>query len=275
MKQNVQQKAAKKQRQSQLPLQHAKRTAKSARAENHLYVCLSLTRLAVKKFLEVSSIDVPVSDALLIPTVNRTCDACRSPKQQKVLNTSDAALVKECKDILSKSAAGTGAQQQPSDKEEHKQDASVFTQPQVVLDIMDADTQLLEVLPHVTLKYEAAHQPGPAQCPADHSQQQNNMSFALPAEAAAPAEPADMHDSQPQSEPKGELRNSSLVTLPSVTADLAADSLLTGANMKQPPAGASTLMVQPDPLSAAPPASNKGGSSIDALLQAMLTGELA
>ena len=178
---------------------------------------------------------------------------------------------------MSRSVAGTGAQQQPSDKEKRKQNASIPTQPQVLLDIMDAETQLLEVLPRATLKYEAAHQ---AQFSADDSQQQNDTGFALPAEADAPAKPAGMHDSQPQPEPRGELHKGSADIKPVITADSAADCHLTDAGLvrnsiKQPYVSASTTVVQPDLLSAAPPASNKGGSSIDTLLQAMLTGELA
>ena len=218
-----------------------------------------------------------MSDALLASTVNRTCDTCRRQQQQQVLNTSDAALVKECRDILSRAAAATGAQQQRSGTEKCKQGVAVSTQPQVALDIMDAETQLLEVLPHATLKYEAAHQPRQAQCSANHTQQQIYSGFALPAEAGPPAQLADVHDSQPQPEPRGELCNSSPEIVTSFTAVSAADSQLTGTttkenSVKQPSVSVSNTVVQQEPLSVAP---NKGGSSIDALLQAMLTGELA
>ena len=223
---------------------------------------------------------MPVSDALFVPIVNRIYDACRSQQQHKVLNTSDAALVKECEDILTRAAAGTAAQQQPSDREKRKKDASIPTQPQVLLDIMDAETQLLEVLTRATLKYEAAHQSRPVQCPADHIQQWNNTGFALPAEADAPAKLAGMHDSQPQLEYRGDLHKGSAETEPVITADLAADCQLTdaalvGNSLTQPCVSASTTVLKPDLLSTAPPASNKGGTSIDTLLQAMLTGELA
>ena len=283
MKQNAQPKAAKTQRQSQLPLQHAKRSAKKVRAQYHLYVCRGLTDSAVVNFLEFSSIDEPVSDALFVPIVVKVCDACRSQQQQKVLNISDAALIKECKDILSRSAAGTGAQQQPSHKEQLKRDASV-SQRQVVLDIMDAETQLLEVSPHARLKgrfkYEAAHQPGPAHCAADQMQNQKDTGFALPAAEGASDVLADMHDSQPQPEPRGKPPKSSSELFPSVTVESAANSQLNGAaaeadSTSQPSASALSTAIQPESSANARPASNQGGNSIDALLQAMLTGELA
>lgn len=205
-------------------------------------------------------------------------DTCRSQKQQTVLTISDAALVKQCQDILSRSATGTGAAQaeqaelQPSDTEQHKH-ALLPVQPQpVCLDIKDAETQLVEVLPRATLKYEAAHQPDSAHCPADQTHSQKDMGGTLPAKESAPAESADMHDSQAQPEARGELPTSSMAP------ESAADLQLTGAsannnNMKQLPVNTSTTVAQPDTLTSAAPASTQGG--INALLAAMLAGELA
>lgn len=232
--------------------------------------------LAVVDLLEFLPFYLPVSDLLLRCYYNMF-DTCRSQKQQTVLATSDAALVKQCKDILSRSAAGTGAapaeqaEPQPSD---NKHDV-LPVQPQVAcLDIMDAETQLVEVSPRATLKYEAAHQPELAHCPADHTASQQDMGFTLPAKESAPAESADMHDSMAQPEARGELPTSSMAP------GSAADSQLAGAsaannNMKQPPVSTSATVVQPDPLASAAPASTQGGSGMNALLEAMLTGELA
>lgn len=192
---------------------------------------------------------------------------CRSQKQQTVLTTSDAALVKQCKDILSRSAAGTGAAQaeqaelQPSDKEQHKH-ALLPIQPQVgCVDIMDAETQLVEVSPQATLKYEDAHQPEQAHCPADHTHSHKDMGSTLPANERTSAESADMHDSQAQPEARGALASSSMA-LGSAADSQSTDASANNNNMKQPPVSTSATVVQPDPLTSAAPASTQGGRGV-------------
>ena len=139
---------------------------------------------------------------------------------------------------------------------------------------MDPETQLLEVSPRATLKYEAAHQPELAHRPADHTHSLKDMGFILPAKESAPVDSADMHDSQAQPDARGELPTSPMAP------ESAADSQSTRAsannnNVKQPPVSTLTTVVPQDPLTPAAPASTQGASGINALLEAMLTGELA
>lgn len=209
-----------------------------------------------------------------------SCDACRSQQQQKVLNTSDAALVEQCKAILSAGAAASRAvqtEQHTSPDEPDRQDTSPHTQPQVVYDVMDAETQLLGVPPDATLVYKAVNQPEVAHCPANHNQPHKGMGSTLPAATVPPDVLADRCDSQIQ--PVLASPNNSSELPASAYAEPAGGSQLTGAAAqetveKQPSASVSAATVPPYSVPAAKTASNHGGSGMNALLQAMLTGEL-
>lgn len=193
---------------------------------------------------------------------------------------SDAALVEQCKAILSTGAAATRAvqtEQQTSPEEPHRQDTPAHTQPQVMYNIMEAETQLLEVPPDATLVYKASNQPEVTHCPANHNQHHNDMGCTLPAAVAPPDVPGDGCDSQKQ--PVQTRPNNSLELSASANAELTGGSQLPGTAVeesveKQPSANVSAAMVPPFSVPAAKTASNHGGSGMNALLQAMLTGEL-
>ena len=144
---------------------------------------------------------------------------------------------------------------------------------------MDAETQLVEASPHATIEYKAAHHSGLAHGSHDHGHSQHHeiTVFAPPATAGAPVVSADGQNSQIQPNPATtKLPDISSAPSPSVTTDpQLTDAAARNTVEKQLSVSVSTAMVQSKkPLPAAQAASNPGGSSMDALLQAMLTGSL-
>ena len=199
---------------------------------------------------------------------------CRIQQQQKVLNTSDAVLVEQCKAVLSRGAATTGAaqtEQQTSTEEQHTHNTSSHAQSQVVcVDVMDAETQLLEVPSEATLVYKALNQ---------HKMSQHDMDSgsALPAAEAPPDASANLPANQ--SELVLTSPNSSPELSASANAEPAGGLQFTGTAgedtiEKQPSASFSATIVPSPSVPAAKAAANHGGSGMSALLQAMLTGEL-
>lgn len=139
---------------------------------------------------------------------------------------------------------------------------------------MDAETQLLELPPDATLVYRAPNQLEQAHCPANHGHKDTGSALSAP--VAALNLSVHVHDGQVQ--PALTSPNSS----PELTAsaNLAGGSQLIGTAAeasieKQPSASVSNAMVQSYSLPAAKAASHDSGSGMNALLQAMLTGELA
>ena len=210
--------------------------------------------------------------------------ACRIPEQEKVLYISDAALVKECEDILSACHATTASVQQAS-QSRTSSSATGMIQPQAAsLDIMDAETQLLQVLPAASathIQHEMhVHSPSSA----DHMHK-TSISASLDATDEA-ATSADVHDrytqpaisQKPDCQPLHQMHSphtESAGEPQPVSIDRAAPhvtqaSASHGASKPVPSAAAH---LGPD--SATKTATNNDDSSMSALLRAMLTGDLA
>ena len=193
---------------------------------------------------------------------------------------SDAALIRECKAILLGPTAGTQANKdepQPFEDGQCKPGPSNNTQ-QSSLAIVDVETQLLEELPAVIPKAEAGHQPALAQ-PPDQVQSHKNYSIPMLTARTEPnvltAPPySQTHPTNIVSCDTAYSKSLKICGMQSEgdiqSTDIATESCLE----VQPPAKVSA-MIESDSIPAARTASDHGGSSMNVLLQAMLTGSLA
>lgn len=195
---------------------------------------------------------------------------------------SDAALVKECKAIFHKptaSAAAVKDKLQPSEGGQRKQGSSNSTGPhKPSFDIMDIETQLLQEPLAMIPKAEA--QPALAQPSAD--QMQPHQKLGSPS-YPAPSEPDKLTSPhQNQTSRTGTISCNNAHSQPSKPSDMQLGGELQSTcpaaescDVTQPPVMVSSTVAESRALPAPRTAADHGDSSMNALLQSMLTGNLA
>ncbi len=224
---------------------------------------------------------------------------CRSSKQHAVLSISDAALVKECQDILDKSAATSAAphsishplmETESSDSSnqsaDHRQEmtcpeADASMQP-AAADIMDMETQLLPAEPHPMSNAMHTLHSVPAAGRADDQAEkdsQETQSFSLLSTAGSKTQAS--NPPLPRLDSNGNSRNvlSTAFSLPKTdSATWQQQQRMTAAPTDVEPPGNMPAVMEASHCDAAAlspaPAPHKKASNMDSLLEAMLAGDM-
>ncbi|DBA67417.1 TPA: hypothetical protein ACH3X2_001706 [Trebouxia sp. C0005] len=215
--------------------------------------------------------------------------SCLSSKQHAVLSISDIALVKECQDILDKSAAtsaATGSISQPlietesskSSKQsaDHRREvtcreADAPMQPAAAaVDMMDMETQLLAAEPHPMSK--AMHSVAAAGRAGDQAENdsQETQSSNPPLQRLVSNGNSQNVMSTEFSRPKTD----SATWQPQQSTTAAAMDLELPGNLPAAVQASQFDTAAISPASAPAPASHKKASNLDSLLEAMLAGDL-